>query len=87
MAHFAKINKNNIVEQVIVIDNEDMFDAEGNESEEVGKQFINSIGLEGVWIQTSYNNNLINGKSRGKYASIDDIWDGEKFISPNYEQF
>ena len=50
MAHFAKINENNIVEQVIVID---------NVYEEYGHDYINNtLGLEGRWIQTSYNNNF-----------------------------
>lgn len=48
MAHFAKI-KNNVVTQVIVID---------NENEENGQEFINSLGIDGTWIQTSYNGNI-----------------------------
>jgi len=44
MAHFAKIDSNNIVTQVIVSE----------------KDFINSgrVGDEFLWIQTSYNNNF-----------------------------
>ena len=80
MAHFAEINENNIVQRVIVIRNEDMIDSDGNESENIGKSFIESIGLNGKWIQTSYN-----GSFRGKYAGMGDIYDPEKdeFISPN----
>jgi hypothetical protein len=50
MANFAKINEQNIVEQVIVIDN-------GHEQN--GQDYINNtLGLEGRWIQTSFNNNI-----------------------------
>jgi hypothetical protein len=59
MAHFAKI-ENGIVTQVVVVDN----------SEEArGEEFLNSIGLEGRWIQTSYNANF--GK---KFAAIGDTY-------------
>ena len=64
MAHFAKINDNNIVEQVIVIDNKFA------ETEQQGKDFIASIGLEGNWVQTSYNSNF-----RNKFAGPGDIYD------------
>ena len=44
MSHFAKINENNIVTEVIVAE----------------KNFINSgkVGDEFLWVQTSYNNNF-----------------------------
>lgn len=75
MAHFAKIN-NNIVQQVIVVSNDDA------PTEVAGKAFIASIGLEGEWVQTSYNNNPIEGASRGKYAGIGDTWNGTEFSAP-----
>lgn len=65
MAHFAKINEDGIVQQVIVVRNEDILDADGNESEAVGQAFIASIGLDGTWVQTSYN-----GSFRGRYAGV-----------------
>jgi hypothetical protein len=73
MAHFAKVDDNNIVLEVLVIRNEDAPD------ETTGKQFIESIGLAGNWVQTSYNNNF-----RGKFAGIGDVYDSEKdeFIVP-----
>ncbi len=70
MAHFAKIDENNIVKQIIVITNEDCGNLEFPESEIVGQTFINSIGLEGVWKQTSYNANF-----RKRYAGLDDVYD------------
>jgi hypothetical protein len=71
MAHFAKI-ENDVVTQVIVVDNKDCGDLEFPESEAVGAAFINSIGLPGIWKQTSYNNNF-----RSKYAGIGDKYDAE----------
>ena len=75
MAHFAKI-QNGIVEEVIVVSNDDA------PTEAAGKAFIASIGLDGEWVQTSYNNPPIEGASRGKYAGIGDLWDGSTFTSP-----
>ena len=76
MAHFAKV-QNGIVQQVIVVSNDDA------PTETAGQAFIASIGLEGEWIQTSYNNNPIEGQDRGKYAGIGDLWDGEQFTTPS----
>jgi hypothetical protein len=75
MAHFAKI-ENGVVREVIVVGNDDAPD------EATGQAFIASIGLAGDWVQTSYNNNPVEGKSRGKYAGIGDLWDGDKFTTP-----
>ena len=78
MAHFAKIDENNIVQQVIVVTNEDCKNLEFPESEIVGQTFLNSIGLEGIWKQTSYNSNF-----RKNYAGIDYTYDESRdaFIS------
>lgn len=57
MAHFAKLNEENIVTQVIVVDNKDTLDENGQESEQKGIEFcVNLLG--GTWIQTSYNANF-----------------------------
>lgn len=61
MAHFAKI-ENGIVTKVIVVD--DTHEANGQE-------YLNGLGLEGTWVQTSYNANF--GK---KFAAI-----GDSFVS------
>jgi len=66
MAHFAQIDNGNIVIHVSVVRNEDILDINGNESEEVGIQFLKSVhGHSTNWIQTSYNNNF-----RYRYAGI-----------------
>jgi hypothetical protein len=83
MAHFVKIDENNVCGQVIVVNNEDILDADGNESEAVGQSFIASIGLEGTWLQTSYN-----GTFRGTYAGSGMIYNSEldEFTSPTIEE-
>lgn len=82
MAHFAKINSENIVETVIVISNNDII-VNGKESEEAGKKFISDIlKLDGTWIQTSYN-----GKIRGRFAGSGMIYNPVKdeFTYPTIE--
>ena len=79
MAHFAKV-ENGIVREIIVVSNTDA------PTEAAGKAFIANIGLAGEWVQTSYNNNPVEGQDRGKYAGIGDTWDGEKFTTPTVEQ-
>lgn len=71
-AHAAKI-ENGVVTQVIVIPHMDDDDAKIT-------AYCNSIGLEGVWVDTSYV-----GARRSKYAGIGDLFDGENFISPVVE--
>ena len=75
MAHFAKIQDTKVVE-VIVISNDDA------PTEADGQAFIASLGFDGVWVQTSYNNNKVEGASRGKYAGKGDVWNGTEFIAP-----
>ena len=69
MAHFAKI-ENGVVCNVIVVADADCGGGVFPESEPVGQQFIASIGLDGEWRQTSYNNNF-----RGCYAGIGYTYD------------
>ena len=69
MAHFAHI-KDNIVKYVMVVNNSDCNDLPFPESEPVGQEYIASLGLEGEWLQTSYNGNF-----RGKMASLNGVYD------------
>ena len=76
MAHFCKIDSNNIVEQIIVIDNEDIKDTNGDEQESIGISFINNtLGLNGTWKQTSFNGNF-----RANYAGIGDTYDEDNDV-------
>jgi hypothetical protein len=74
MAHFAKIQDTKVVEVIVVHNNDAPTEADG-------LAFIASIGLGGVWVQTSYNNNDVEGASRGKYAGIGDTWNGTEFVA------
>ena len=80
MAHFAQLDENNIVTQVVVVANNDVKDANGNESEEIGIAFCKSLfGADTNWRQTSYNNSF-----RKNYASIGDTYraDIDAFVAP-----
>lgn len=80
MAHFAELDKANIVINVIVVDNNDCLDENGNESETIGIAFCKKLfGEDTVWVQTSYNSNF-----RKKYAGIGDTFDSIRnaFIQP-----
>jgi hypothetical protein len=81
MAHFAKIDENNVVTQVIVVANEDTTDTNGVEVEEIGVAFCKKLlGAETNWKQTSYNNNF-----RVRYAGIGYSYNAElnAFIPPS----
>jgi len=72
MAHFAKLDENNVVTQVIVVANKDTADAEGVEKEHIGAAFCERL-LGGVWKQTSYNGNI-----RKNYAGIGYTYDASR---------
>jgi hypothetical protein len=78
MAHYAQLDSNNVVTQVIVIDNKDTADANGVEKEYIGAAFCERL-FGGTWKQTSYNGNL-----RKNYAGIGYTFDSTRdaFIPP-----
>jgi hypothetical protein len=77
MAHFAELDENNIVKQVIVVHNDDLLD-NGVESEAKGIAFCQSL-FGGNWIQTSFN-----GTIRYNFAGIGYSYDESlnAFIPP-----
>lgn len=80
MAHFAKLDSDNKVIHVSVVDNWNTVDGSGHESEEVGVAYLKSIhGADTNWKQTSYNGNI-----RKNYAGIGMTYDAgrDAFISP-----
>tara|TARA_R100001591_G_scaffold68739_1_gene77611 strand:+ start:164 stop:535 length:372 start_codon:yes stop_codon:yes gene_type:complete len=80
MAHFAKLGKGNIVEQVVVLNNNVVTDANGQEQEQLGVDFLNNMyGTNDVWKQASYN-----GSFRKNFASIGFKYDQgrDAFIEP-----
>jgi len=82
MAHFAQVDEYQIVRNVIVIDNSDCGGGDYPDSEPIGQAFIAAIGIEGEWLQTSYNNNF-----RGQYAGQGMTYDPvlDEFVSPVVE--
>jgi len=79
MAHFAQVNDDNIVQQVIVVANVDCGGGDFPASEPVGQAFIASLGLTGTWLQTSYNANF-----RKLYAGMGFTYDAvlDEFVAP-----
>ena len=94
MSHFAQLDENNVVTQVIVVHNNELVESKQTtvnedgsvsvaivESEAKGIAFCQSLfGADTRWVQTSYN-----GSFRGKYAGIGDTYDGSAFTAPIVE--
>lgn len=72
MAHFAQLDNDNKVLQIIVIDNNELLDETGAEVESLGQEFCTNL-LGGLWVQTSYNGNI-----RKNYAGIGDTYDVDR---------
>lgn len=80
MGHFAKLDDNNIVIEVNVVNNETLNNLPFPESEPVGVAFLTEwSGGYSNWKQTSYNGNF-----RKNYAGIGFIYDENRdaFIPP-----
>ena len=80
MAHFAKLDENNVVLEVHVVHNNELLDENGVEQEQKGIDFlINWSNGYLAWKQTSYN-----GSFRKNYAGIGYTYDPQHdaFIPP-----
>ena len=80
MAHFARLDSTNNVIDVHVLNNEVITDADGNEQEQVGIDFLTQHnGGVGWYKQTSYNGNF-----RKNYAGVGYTYDPTRdaFIAP-----
>lgn len=81
MAHFAQLDEDGKVLQVIVVGNDCIKDPEtGQESEQLGVDFCRALlGQDTRWVQTSYNNTF-----RKRYAVIGGSYDAtnDVFIPP-----
>jgi hypothetical protein len=79
MAHFAQIDENGTVLQVIVVPNHKCINDQGQEDEAVGIAFCQSLIPYTNWVQTSYNGNI-----RGRYAGIGFTYDTNRdaFLPP-----
>ena len=78
MAHFAKLDENNIVLAVHVVNNEVLI-TDGVESEQAGIDFLTGLHGHTNWKQTSYN-----GTFRKQYAGIGYTYSAvdDVFIAP-----
>jgi hypothetical protein len=79
MAHFAQLDENNIVTQVIVVANDELL-LDGVENETKGIEFCKSLlGDDTRWVQTSYNATI-----RKNYAGIGYTYDpvADHFFAP-----
>ena len=79
MAHFAQLDENNVVTQVIVVANDELL-LDGVESEAKGVIFCKSLfGEDSKWVQTSYNATI-----RKNYAGVGFKYDSalDAFIAP-----
>ncbi len=73
MAHFAKLEDNQVTD-IVVIDNNDIVGADGNESEYVGIVFLKDLfGQDTVWKETSWSASF-----RKNYAMIGGTYDADK---------
>lgn len=80
MAHFAKLDENNVVLEVHVVHNNELLDENGVEQEQKGIDFlINWSNGYLAWKQTSYN-----GSFRKNYAGIGYTYraDIDAFVPP-----
>jgi hypothetical protein len=79
MAHFAKLDSDNKVVHVSVVDNDVILTEDGTESEELGIEHLLLIHGPSTWKQTSYNSNF-----RKNYAGIGFTYDEtlDAFIPP-----
>ena len=77
MAHFAQLDDENIVAQVIVVSNDELL-VDGVEDEAKGVAFCQGL-LGGRWVQTSYS-----GRFRQRFAGIGYSYDAvnDRFLAP-----
>lgn len=78
MAHFAKLDENNVVLSVHVVNN-DILNIDGIESEQRGIDFLTDLHGHSIWKQTSYNRSF-----RKNFAAVGYIYSQEHdmFIPP-----
>ena len=76
MGHFARIDQDNIVRDVIAVANAAMDDQPFPESEPIGQAMLADSGFTGTWLQCSYNASF-----RGAYPGMGWSYD------PNLDEF
>ena len=88
MAHFAEIDALQRVIRVLVVDDVDTQDTEGNEVDSIGMKYLNDA-FGGTWLRTSYNtlasvHSLSGTPFRKNFAGIGYTYDltRDAFIPP-----
>jgi len=78
MAHFAKLDENNNVLAVHVVNN-DVITHDGIESEQLGIDFLTQLHGHSLWKQTSFNNSF-----RRQYAAVGGSYNAvaDIFVAP-----
>ena len=64
MAHFARVGKDNIVKEIVVVP---------DDQEHRGQEYLNEIGLAGSWIQTSITNRIRKVFAQPNYEYLPDL--------------
>jgi hypothetical protein len=79
MAHFAKLDNDNNVLEVVVVHNDVINNLDYPDSEPIGVQFLTDLFSYANWKQTSYNNNF-----RKRLAGIGGTYDpvNDVFLTP-----
>ena len=77
MAHYAQVNSDGVVVQVLVMDN----DMETNQGEAACIAWLQKNVNDDEWVKTSFNN-----KIRKQYAGIDYTYDSDKDIFISFKK-
>lgn len=81
MAHFAQLDENNLVTNMVVVNNETINYLPFPESELVGVTFLQSLfGADTIWKQTSYNANFRKNYAGNGYTYNSGL---DAFIAPS----
>jgi len=81
MAHYAQLDENNIVLNVVVVNNEVLLNENNEEVEQLGIDLLKSLhGENSIWKQTSYNANFRKDFADigGSYDPTNDIFIGRQ---------
>lgn len=83
MAHFARIDEDDIVSQVMPVVNAALDNLPYPESEPVGQQLLHDAGFPGTWIQCSYV-----AAFRGMFPSAGFVYDraADVFVPPGVKE-
>ena len=74
MAHFVRLDENNVIIETVYVGNQDILDSNGNESEEIGQNICRGLRVTSncIWKQTSFSNSF-----RCRYAGPGMVYDEE----------